>query len=149
MPAAFDCQLTVTMCVYVKPKPSSWRLISSLLSLHQIVDQCPVTEKPMQNAMIMSCQMPITGNSALWCVVDETVTRCQPSSASSLLFHVTFEELYCVCFPCVNVMILISFDLFNDCAAWNISNPTVTDITYCSSFIPHDSLMTPGITCKE
>ena len=58
------------------------------------VDRCPVTEKPKQNAMIMSCQTPITGNLAPGCVADEAVTQRQPSSVSSLLFHVKFEEWY-------------------------------------------------------
>lgn len=84
MPEAFDCLLMVTVCV--RPKLSSWQLISSFLFLHCVVDQCPVVQKPTQNAMIMSCQMPITGNSASQCMVDETVTHCQPSSRSSLSF---------------------------------------------------------------
>lgn len=85
-------------------KPSSWQLISAFLSLHHIVDQSPVTERPAQNSMIMSCQMPITNNSTPQQVVNETVTQSLPSSASSLLFHTTFEEFYLFFFFYLNVM---------------------------------------------
>lgn len=123
MPRAFDCLLTITVCE--RPKLSSWQLISSFLFLHCVVDQCPVVKKPTQNAMIMSCQMPITGNSVSQCMVDETVTHCQPSSRSSLSFMSHLSNYIRVgiffLFPSVNVtrhQILIDVDL---CCAQNIS----------------------------
>lgn len=82
-------------------------------------------KKTAQNAVIMSCQMPITGNSAPQRVVDETVTQRLPASASLLLFHATFEELdllyiYIYIYECHAYQILMGFDLFDECAACEI-----------------------------
>lgn len=56
---------TVTVCV--KLKLSLWQVISLFVSLCRVVDQCSASEKI---AMIMSCQIPITGNSSPQLVVD-------------------------------------------------------------------------------
>ena len=118
------------MCV--KPKPSSWQLISYFLSFHHIVHQCPIPEKPTQNATIMSCQMPITGNSAPQCVLDETVTPRRLSTASSLLFHIIFQFIWVFLYLWISVSDLSIYAVFEYIEVLNIGDNNVMTICILS-----------------
>ncbi len=83
----------------------------------------------MQNAVIMSCQMSITGNSAPQWAIDETVTQCRPSSTSPLLLHVTNLSVFFMC-ECHERHILMGTDGLMTLLRVKYQS-TVIDITYC------------------